>query len=68
MLIIILVLAAVLTLLPGFILFVSIVWTHRPDLSLIDILREAIQEIKNMTAGKSPGRKGEKQHEQDHHL
>lgn len=62
MLIIILVLAAVLTLLPGFILFVSIVWTHRPDLSVMDILRECMREIKNSRS------KGEKQHEQDHHL
>lgn len=49
---ILLVLAAVFTLLPGLILFVSIVWTHRPDLSLIDILREVIKEIKNDTAGR----------------
>ena len=47
MLITILVLAAVLTLLPGFILFVSIVWTHRPDLSVMGILRECMREIKN---------------------
>ena len=46
MLIAILVLAAVLITLPGF-LFVSLVWTHRPDLSVMDILREAVQEIKN---------------------
>ena len=34
------------------IIFVSIVWTHRPDLSVIDILRESAKEIKNdMRAG-----------------
>ncbi len=33
-------------------IFVSIVWTHRPDLSVLDILRESIKEIKNMIAGK----------------
>ena len=50
MLTIILILAAVMILLPGFILFVSIVWTHRPDLSLLGILREVIKEIKNDSA------------------
>ena len=36
------------------IIFVSIVWTHRPDLSVIDILRESVKEIKNdMRAGKN---------------
>ena len=35
------------------VIFVSIVWTHRPDLSVMDILRESVQEIKNdMRAGK----------------
>ena len=35
-------------------LFVSIVWTHRPDLSVFDILRESVQEIKNyLRAGKN---------------
>ena len=29
------------------IIIVSIAWTHRPDLSVADILREAIDEIKN---------------------
>ena len=29
------------------ILFVSIVWTHRPDLSMVGILRECVKEIKN---------------------
>ena len=28
-------------------LFVSIVWTHRPDLSVADILRECVKEIKS---------------------
>ena len=36
------------------IIFVSIVWTHRPDLSVIDIGREALNEIKNyLRAGKT---------------
>lgn len=29
------------------ILFVSIVWVHRPDLSVWDILREMIKELKS---------------------
>ena len=48
-LIVMLVLAAVFILLPGLffmILFVSIVWTHRPDLSVIDIVGEVVKEIK----------------------
>ena len=28
------------------VLLVSIAWTHRPDLSVFDILREAVQEIR----------------------
>ncbi len=32
---------------PPFIIFVSIVWTHRPDLSVGDILRECVNEINN---------------------
>ena len=54
LLFVIIILAATLILLPGLI-FVSIVWTHRPDLSLLNILREAIKEIKefkNTRAGK----------------
>ena len=36
------------------VIFVSIVWTHRPDLSVIDILRESAMEIKNdMRAGRN---------------
>ena len=31
----------------SFLLFVSIVWTHRPDLSVADILWECVQEIKS---------------------
>lgn len=27
--------------------FVSIIWTYRPDLSVLDILREAVKELKN---------------------
>ena len=34
------------------VIFVSIVWTHRPDLSVFDIMREAVKEIKIMRAGK----------------
>lgn len=45
MLIIILILAAVIILLSGAILFVSIVWTHRPDLSVGDIFVEAFREV-----------------------
>ena len=35
------------------VLFVSIVWTHRPDLSVMDIGREVLKEIKNSRAGKN---------------
>ena len=34
-------------------IFVSIVWTHRPDLSVMDIGREVLKEIKNSRAGKN---------------
>lgn len=46
------------------VILVSIAWTHRPDLSAFDILREAMKEIKNTIAGKnrqaeySPQQKG----------
>ena len=43
-------------LLLGFAL-VSIIWTHRPELSLVDILREAMREIFNITKAGEPGRK-----------
>ena len=35
------------------VIFVSIVWTHRPDLSVADIGREVLKEIKNTRAGKN---------------
>ena len=53
---IIIIAAAVFVFLPLVItavIFVSIVWTHRPDLSVIDILREVVNEIKDMRAGKN---------------
>ena len=31
----------------SFLLIVSITWTHRPDLSVADIFRECVQEIKS---------------------
>ena len=31
--------------------FVSIVWTHRPDLSVFDILRDAVKEIQSEIRG-----------------
>lgn len=34
------------------VIFMSIVWTHRPDFSVMDIIREAMKEIKNSRAGK----------------
>ena len=52
---IIIIAAAVFVFLPLIItavLFVSIVWTHRPDFSVMDIIREAVKEIKNLRAGK----------------
>ena len=42
--------AAIVALLVGLFLvalFISVVWTHRPDLSVRDILHEAVREIKN---------------------
>ena len=35
------------------VILVSIVWTHRPDLSVMDILRESVKEIKESRAGKN---------------
>ena len=58
------VILAVVILLPIFlsaVIFVSIVWTHRPDLTVLDILRESmkeIQEIRNTRAGERNRRKG----------
>ena len=58
------VILAVVILLPIFfsaVIFVSIVWTHRPDLTVLDILRESmkeIQEIRNTRAGEKNRRKG----------
>ena len=50
-------------LLLGFAL-VSIIWTHRPELSLGDILREAMHELfKNTKAGTS----GRKETENENH-
>ena len=37
--------------LPLAILFMGIVWTHRPDLSILGIFRECVREIKNQIAG-----------------
>ena len=37
--------------LPSAILFVGIVWTHRPDLSVLGIFLECVREIKNQIAG-----------------
>ena len=34
------------------VIIVSITWTHRPELSVLDIMREAVKEIKIMRAGK----------------
>lgn len=46
MLIIILSLIAVFAALFGA-AFIAIIWTYRPDLSVLDILREAVKELKN---------------------
>ena len=67
---IIIIAAAVFVFLPLVItavIFVSIVWTHRPDLSVMDILRESVREIKNdMRAGKD--RQNGKVYERNYHL
>ena len=47
-LIVILILAAVFILLPGFwavMLFLSIVWMYRPDLTVMDIIRGVMREL-----------------------
>ena len=47
-LIVILILAAVFILLPGFwavMLFLSIVWMYRPDLTVMDIIRGMVREM-----------------------
>ena len=64
MLIIILILAAVVILLPGAILFVSIVWTHRHDLSVGDIFVEALREVfhyRNIRSRNTSGREEKNQ-------
>ena len=46
--IVILILAAVFILLPGFwavMLFLSIVWMYRPDLTVMDIIRGVVREL-----------------------
>ena len=52
-------------LLLGFAL-VSIIWTHRPELSLGDILREAMQELFNSTKAGAPG--GKETENENHNL
>ena len=67
--VIIFIVAAVFVFLPLImtaVIFVSVVWTHRPDLSVAEILREAVKENKNRKPGRT-GRK-EKEYEQDYHL
>ena len=49
------------------VIFVSIVWTHRPDLSVIDIGRESLDEIKNYLRAGRNRQKG-KAYEQNYHL
>ena len=47
MLIVILAAVIFLPLLISGIILVSITWTHRPDLSVLDILGECMKEVKN---------------------
>ncbi len=68
-LVIIFIAAAVFVFLPLImtaVILVAIIWTHRPDLSVADILREAVKERRNRKPGRT-GRK-EKEYEQDYHL
>ena len=61
MLTILFVLAAALIMLPGLlcvVLFVSIVWTHRPDLSVGDILGVALREVSHYRKIRSQHRAG----------
>ena len=61
MLLVILVVVILLPMFLAAVVFVSIVWTHRPDLTVLDILRESmkeIQEIRNTRAGEINRRKG----------
>lgn len=56
--------AALILMLPAGIfafIFVSIVWTHRPDLSVVDIMLLAVREIRgiiSLKAGEHLRRKG----------
>ena len=43
------------------ILFVSLVWTYRPDLSVLDIFREGMREIKHEIKNTIAGRKARKE-------
>lgn len=59
-LVIIFIAAAVFVFLPLImtaVILVAIIWTHRPDLSVADILREAVKERRN----RKPGRTGRKE-------
>ena len=54
--VIIFIVAAVFVFLPLImtaVIFVSVVWTHRPDLSVADILREAVKGNSKSKAGKN---------------
>ena len=42
------------------ILFMSIVWTHRPDLSMVGILRECMKAIKKTERAGDPAERNRK--------
>ena len=62
--IVILILAAVFVLLPGFwavMLFLSIVWMYRPDLTVMDIIRGVVRELQEEHEEQEPREQQEHQ-------
>ena len=63
-LILILILAAVIILLPGIwtvMLFLSIVWMYRPDLTVMDIIRGVVREMRQEPEEQKPREQHEEQ-------
>lgn len=58
---VVIIVAAALILMLSALIFVSIVWTHRPDLSVVDIMLLAVRQIRDiiiLKAGERLRRKG----------
>ena len=63
-LVLILTMAAVFILLPGFwavMLFLSIVWMYRPDLTVMDIIRGVVRELRQEPEEQKPREQHEEQ-------